>query len=73
MPIYRVYGNVNVGVTIEVQADNEEQAIEKADLEFDQLEAYTGNGGHDKIVGTSQDNVSLEVGDVVIYTNAEEV
>lgn len=73
MPIYRVYGNVNVGVTIEVQAESKEEAIEIAENEFSELVPFAGNGGMDRLVGTDLDNVSLETGDVVIYTSAEEV
>lgn len=69
---YEVYGTIKVHVTFTVDAENEESAIEKAMDECDGLTAYAGNGGMDKIVGTSDSRVSLAVEDEYAeFTSAE--
>jgi len=60
---YRVYGTVKVHVTVTVDADDRDSAIEAAYEEFGGLSGYCGNGGTDQIVGVNNQNVSLEVGD----------
>lgn len=60
---FNVYGSVKVWVTIEVEADDEQHAIEVAKNEFGGLTGYAGNGGMGKLVGTSESNVTLDVGD----------
>lgn len=71
---YNVYGSVKVWVTIEVEADDAEHAIEVAYDEFGGLSGYAGNGGLDKLVGTNDRNVSLDVGDSdADFTEAEPV
>lgn len=56
---YRVYGSVPVSVTITVEAESEEAAIEAAYNEFPGLTSYCGNGGIDQLVGVYDDAVSL--------------
>ena len=69
---WNVYGSVNVWVTVEVEADSEQEAIENAEREFGALTGYAGNGGSGKLVGTSESNVSLDVGDSCgEFTDAE--
>jgi hypothetical protein len=69
---FNVYGTVRVQVVVEVEAEDEQHAMEVAQGEFDGLTGYAGNGGMDKLVGTSQRNVSLDVGDFYgEFTEAE--
>jgi hypothetical protein len=69
---YRVYGSVSVGVTIKVEAESEEAAIEAAYSEFPGLSGYCGNGGTDKLVGVYDSAVSLDAGySEVEFTEAE--
>lgn len=62
MAKYNVMGSVPVFITIEVEADSAEGAIEVAYNEFECLSGYCGNGGIDKLVGTTQQEVSLDAG-----------
>ena len=59
MATWKVYGSIPVSVTVTVDADTKEDAIEVAYEEFEGLTNYAGNGGTDKIIGTSDENVSL--------------
>lgn len=68
---FKVYGTVRVHMTVEVEAEDAEGAIEAAE-EFGGLTGYCGNGGNDKLVGTAERNVSLDVGDEYAeFTEAE--
>lgn len=63
MKDYLVNLTIPVYLTIRVEADDAEDAYEKAyDLAY--LDSYVGNGGMDKIVGTNETNVSIEAGEV---------
>lgn len=68
---FKVYGMEVVRVTIIVEADSEEEAIDKAYEEYCGLQGYVGNGGSNKLIGTSQSEVSLEAGDDVEFSEAE--
>lgn len=69
-----VYGTVQVGVTIEVEAEDKDDAIEVASNEFGGLTGYAGNGGMGKLVGTTQKGVTLDAGDDYgDFTEAEPV
>ena len=48
---YRVIGNVQVSVGITVEAESEEDAIQKAYEEFGGVNDYCGNDGTDKLIG----------------------
>lgn len=50
---YEVYGHVTVVCSMVVDADSEEEAIEKANVEFGSLTNYVGMGGKDKLVGVA--------------------
>lgn len=59
MPKFKVPFKVQVTVYVDVDADNKEDAIEKAGEEV-YLEGYVGNGGKgDKIVGVSDENMTV--------------
>lgn len=68
---YTVYGTTTISVMVEVEADDEESAIDAAYNEFDGLTGYAGNGGTGKLVGTSNRNVSLDPGEGVEFTTVE--
>lgn len=48
---YEVFGHATVICSMIVYADNEEEAIEKANNEFGGLTNYAGMGGTDKLLG----------------------
>lgn len=48
---FTVLGNTQVTVSIQVEANNEEEAYEKAKKQFKGIHAYVGNGGIDKLIG----------------------
>jgi hypothetical protein len=73
MKTWKVYGTVPISVTVTVEAETAEEAIEAAYDEFDGLTQYAGNGGFGKLVGTSSPNVSLEaLDDGTVFTEANE-
>ena len=51
MKKYTVLGNTSVTVSVEVEANSEEEAIEAAYAKFGGIHAYCGNGGVDKLIG----------------------
>lgn len=51
--VYDVHGTAKVVVTVTVEAETEEEAIEKATEEFGGLYGFVGNGGIDKLVGVN--------------------
>ena len=68
---YRVYGHTTVNVTVEVFADSEESAKEAAYDELDELIAYCGNGGTDKLVGVGGENMSVCADCEIVYDDFE--
>ena len=73
---YAVRGKVVVWVCVELEAENKEDAIEKAFDECASLDALVGNGGIDKMLGvcdTDTAEVSVSCSDDVEYTEAEEI
>lgn len=68
---YRVYGHTSVTVTIEVTAENEEQAYEEAaNLRID-LDAYVGNGGTDKLIGVDGEDEAVNADNEIEYDDIE--
>lgn len=59
MARYMVYGKALVDVQIEVEAEDREEALEMAYNTLDDLEAYAGNGGMDKIVGVDLEEAAI--------------
>ena len=59
MKKFYVNGSVEIGVTIEVEAETKEEAIEKAYEQMPYLQNFCGNGGTDQIVGVYDKSVSL--------------
>lgn len=71
MKTYTVHGVTKVAVTIEVEAESAQAAIDLAYEQFDGLTGFCGNGGTDKLVGTTHPNVSLEPHESVNFIEAE--
>ncbi|WP_293807295.1 hypothetical protein [uncultured Phascolarctobacterium sp.] len=75
MKKYIVYGKVTAFVEVELEAENEKEAIEKA---YDNIgiDNYCGNGGTDKLVGvsdTDEAKASIYPDSDIEYTEVEEV
>lgn len=68
---YTVYGTAKIGISIIVDADDDEDALRKAEEEFDGLTNYAGNGGSGKLVGTTQSSVELNADCDVDFTAAD--
>lgn len=58
--IYDVHGSATVVVTVTVEAESGEEAIEKARKFFGGMRFYCGNGGV-KLIGVTNDNESIEL------------
>lgn len=75
MKKYIVTGYANVVVEVTVDAENEEEAIEKA---YDNvgIDNYCGNGGVDKLIGvcnTDEATASIYVDSEFEYLEVEEI
>lgn len=66
MKKFRVTAAIPVFVSIEVEAENEEDAIEAAHEEGFSLTSFVGNGGSDKLVGVRGSNRSVEPGEEIL-------
>ena len=76
MKKYNVMGKVIAYVSVELEAENEKEAIEKAYNECSGPMSFIGNGGCDKLIGvcdTDSADVSITCDDEVEYTEAEEI
>ena len=75
MKKYTVTGYANVVVEVTVEAENEEEAIEKAYDNVD-IDSYCGNGGTDKLIGvcnTNEATASIYVDSELEYEKVEEI
>lgn len=75
MKKYIVSGEVTAYISVELEAENEKEAIEKAYEECSGPMSFIGNGGYDKLIGvcdTDNANVSIACNDEVEYTDVEE-
>lgn len=75
MKKYTVTGYANVVVEVTVEAENEEEAIEKA---YDNvgIDNYCGNGGVDKLIGvcdTDEATASIYADSELDYVEVEEI
>lgn len=68
---YRVIGNVQVSVGITVEAESEEDAIQKAYEEFGGVNDYCGNDGTDKLIGVDGSTEWIEADGIVEFNSAE--
>lgn len=76
MKKYIVFGKVTAYIEVELEAENEKEAIEKAHEECSGPMNFAGNGGYDKLIGvcdTDDAIVSIACDDEVEYTEAEEI
>ncbi|MBS1360641.1 MAG: hypothetical protein HPZ77_00755 [Acidaminococcaceae bacterium] len=76
MKKYIVYGKVTAFVSVELEAKNKKEAIEKAYEECSGPMNFVGNGGTDKLIGvcdTDSATVSINCDDEVEYTEVEEI
>ena len=76
MKKYIVSGKVTAYIEVELEAENEEEAIEKAYEECSGPMNFVGNGGYDKLIGVSDTDdaiVSIACDDEVEYTEVEEI
>ena len=76
MKKYIVSGEVTAYISVELEAENEEEAISKAYEECSGPMNFIGNGGCDKLIGvcdTDSANVSIACDDEVEYTEVEEI
>lgn len=76
MQKYAVYGKVTAFVCVELEAEDKEDAIERAYEECSGPMNFVGNGGTDKIIGvcdTDSATVSINCDDEVEYTEVEEI
>lgn len=76
MKKYIVFGKVTAYIEVELEAENEKEAIEKAYEECSGPMDFVGNGGYDKLIGvcdTDDAIVSIACDDEVEYTEAEEI
>ena len=63
MPKYRVTVPFACFVSVEIEADNEDDAKDQAEQEVS-IGGYAGNGGTGKLIGVSGTGESIEAGDV---------
>lgn len=75
MKKYTVTGYANVVVEVTVEAENKEEAIEKA-YDNVSIDNYCGNGGKDKLIGvcdTDEATASIYVDSELEYAEVEEI
>lgn len=76
MKKYIVSGKVTAFISVELEAKNKKEAIEKAYEECSGPMNFVGNGGTDKLIGvcdTDSATVSINCDDEVEYTEVEEI
>lgn len=73
MKKYIVSGKVTAFISVEIEAESKEEAIEMAYEECSGPTSFVGNGGYDKLIGVDGDNVSISCDDEVEYTEVEEI
>ncbi len=76
MKKYIVTGKVTAFISVELEAENKKEAIEKAYEECSGPMNFVGNGGTDKLIGvcdTDSATVSINCDDEVEYTEVEEI
>jgi hypothetical protein len=72
MKQYKVTGSTYCIVTVIVEAENEDDAIEIADEKFSGITSFCGNGGVDKLIGVSGDDESIYCDGEMEWSEAEE-
>lgn len=73
---YIVSGEVTAYISVELEAESKEEALEMAYEECSGPMDFVGNGGTDKLIGvcdTDSATVSINCDDEVEYTEVEEI
>lgn len=70
---YIVRGETMVYVDFECEAENAEEAREKAADEVWSLTSYYGNGGVDKLVGVYNEDASIYPSDEIEWNDVEKL
>lgn len=68
---FRVLGETTAVVSITVEAESADEAIEKAGRELGCLTSYCGNGGHDKLIGVSLSNAGVSADEGIEWKEVE--
>lgn len=69
---YTVLGNTQITVSVVVEANSREEAIEKASREFTGISEFVGNGGFDKLIGVYRQNESITADEPVVFDDCLE-
>lgn len=72
MKKYNVLGNTSVTVCVTVEADSEEDAMNKANEQFHGIYSYYGNGGVNKLIGVKGSNESIAADNPVEFDDVME-
>lgn len=64
---YVVLGNTQVTVSVEVEANSQEEAIQKAKKKFKGIHPYLGNGGDMKLIGVEGVNETIAADEPVVF------
>lgn len=76
MKKYIVSGEVTAYISVELEAESKEEALEMAYEECSGPLNFVGNGGTDKLIGvcdTDSATVSINCDEEIEYTEAEEI
>jgi hypothetical protein len=73
MKKFKVRGQYTITVMKEVWANDEYEAINKADNNFGGVIEYVGNGGYDKLIGVSEPDESVAADGMIEWEEAEEL
>lgn len=73
MKKFKVYGQYTITVMKEVWANDEDEAMNKAEDRFGGVIEYVGNGGCDKLLGVSEDDESVAADGMIEWERAEEL
>lgn len=73
MKKYIVTGKVTAFISVKIEAESKEEAIEMAYEECSGPSSFVGNGGYDKLIGVDGDNVSISCDNEVEYTETDEI
>lgn len=68
---YRVSGNITVSVGITVDANSEEEAIERAYEEFGGVNSYAGNNGYNKLIGVDGSKEWIDADGIVEFNKTD--
>lgn len=73
MKKFKVYGSYTITVMKEVWANDEYEAMNKADEKFGGIIEYVGNGVSDKLLGVEEYDESVAADGIVEWNEAEEL